>query len=368
VLSGKLAALMHNRCNGIPQRLCRNTQVPANLSPDYKKAEQAYRAAADERERLACLKDMLRTIPKHKGTEHLQADLKSRIKSLSDELSGPKKGGTRVGPVHLVRPEGAAQIALIGPANSGKSSLHVALTSSRAAIGPYPLTTHEPMAGMCPFEDIYLQLVDLPPLSPDFVPGWLATALQPADAAILVIDLTDPDGPEQIEFVLATLDAKRISLVESWEAGDVGECPSAGEESFDPFRINLPTLMVGNKADLGNGDEDLSALKELAGLKYQSLAVSATSGAGMGAIAPFLFEALKIVRVYTKTPGKPAEMKKPFTLRAGATVSDVARLVHKEMADSLRYARAWGTGVFDGQQVGPEHAVTDGDVLELHMR
>jgi ribosome-interacting GTPase 1 len=136
--------------------------MPANLSPDYKKAEQAFRAARDEHERLDCLKEMLRTIPKHKGTEHLQADIKSRIKSLSDELSGPKKGGKRTGPIHSIRPEGAAQIALLGPPNAGKSSLHARLTGSRAVSGPYPHTTHEPMAGMIPYADIHFQLIDLP--------------------------------------------------------------------------------------------------------------------------------------------------------------------------------------------------------------
>ncbi|MDX1562965.1 MAG: GTPase, partial [Gammaproteobacteria bacterium] len=126
--------------------------MPANLSPEYKKAEQAFRAARDERERLDCLKEMLRTIPKHKGTEHLQADIKSRIKALTDDLSGPKKGGKRSGPVHSIRPEGAAQIALLGPPNGGKSSLHVKLTGSRAVVGPYPQSTQEPLAGMCPYE------------------------------------------------------------------------------------------------------------------------------------------------------------------------------------------------------------------------
>ena len=130
--------------------------MPANLSPEYKKAEQAFREASEDRERLLRLRDMLRTIPKHKGTEHLQADIKSRIKQLTEELAGPKKGAARTGPVHTLRPEGAAQVALLGPPNAGKSSLHVKLTGSRADVGPYPFTTHEPMpacsrTGMCPF-------------------------------------------------------------------------------------------------------------------------------------------------------------------------------------------------------------------------
>jgi ribosome-interacting GTPase 1 len=343
--------------------------MPANLSPEYKKAEQAYRAASDERERLDCLKEMLRTIPKHKGTEHLQADIKSRIKALSDELSGPKKGGKRSGPVHSIRPEGAAQIALLGPPNAGKSSLHAKLTGSRAQIGPYPHSTHEPMAGMLPYADISFQLVDLPAISPDFVVPWIATALQPADAALLVVDLSDPASPEAISLVLDLLGEKKITLTTCWPSDPPPENRVAadGDVEDDPFRIRLPTLLIANKLDLAAGPEDVDALVELAGTGLPRLAVSATTGEGLDRIAPFLFEQLGIVRVYTKLPGKPAEHDKPFTVRRGATVLDVAALVHRDIAGSLRYARAWGRQVYDGQQVGPEHLVADGDVVELHM-
>jgi ribosome-interacting GTPase 1 len=337
--------------------------MPANLSPDYKKAEQAFRAARDDRERLDCLKEMLRTIPKHKGTEHLQADIKSRIKSLTEDLSGPKKGGKRSGPVHSIRPEGAAQIALIGPPNSGKSSLHAKLTGSRAQIGPYPHTTHEPMAGMLPFEDVNIQLVDLPAVSTDFVAPWIQTALQPADAALLVVDLSDPGSPEAIGTVLGLLEQKKVTLTPEWSGIE-----DSGDEDDDVFRIRLPTLLVANKSDLAESSEDLDALIELAGVGFEHLAVSAETGAGLEGVGRVLFDRLGIVRVYTKTPGKPAETDKPFTVRRGATVLDVAALVHRDIAGSLRYARAWGRQVYDGQQVGPEHTVTDGDVVELHMR
>ncbi len=348
--------------------------MPANLSPEYKKAEQAFRAARDERERLACLKDMLRTIPKHKGTEHLQADIKSRIKQLTDELAGPKKGASRTGPVHSVRPEGAGQIALIGPPNSGKSSLHAALTGSRADVGPYPHTTHEPLPGMLAYEDIHFQLVDLPPLSADYMESWFVTALQPADAALLVVDIADPACTEHIVTILARLDEKKITLSSRWpnrQDADAGGAADIGDDmaqAADPFRIALPTLLIANKCDLDPDPEALDVLEELTGVNFPAMAVSVTSGHGLEAIGRFLFENLGIVWVYTKTPGKPPEMEKPFSVRHGATVLDVARLVHKEIAGSLRYARAWGREVFDGQQVGPEHVLCDGDVIEMHMR
>ena len=166
--------------------------MPANLSPEYKAAADALRRARDPEQRLECLREMLRVIPKHKGTDHLQADLKHRIKELDEELAGPRKGGARSGPALVVRPEGAAQIALIGPPNSGKSALHARLTGSSARVAPYPFTTQFPEPGMMQFEDIHLQLMDLPPMSSQHEVTWIASALQSADACLFVVDIADP--------------------------------------------------------------------------------------------------------------------------------------------------------------------------------
>lgn len=341
--------------------------MPANLSPEYKKAEQAFREAADDRERLVRLREMLRTIPKHKGTEHLQADIKSRIKQLTEELAGPKKGAARTGPVHTLRPDGAAQVALLGPPNAGKSSLHVKLTGSRADVGPYPFTTHEPMPGMLPYRDVSFQLVDLPPISADYMEGWFVNALQPADAALLVADISAPECIDQLEAVCHRLQEKRITLIEEWP-GLNGEANPSPHDEFDPFSIRLPTLLVVNKVDLAPDPEEVVVLQELLDAHYPAVATSTFSGQGLEEVGELLFRGLEIVRVYTKTPGRPPEMDRPFTVRRGATVMDVARLVHKDIAGSLKYARAWGSGVFDGQQIGPEHRLSDADVVELHMR
>ena len=344
--------------------------MPANLSPDYKKAEKVFREARDEQERLACLKEMLRTIPKHKGTEHLQADIKSRIKQLTEDLAGPKKGASRSGPVHSIRAEGAAQIALLGPPNSGKSSLHVALTGSRAAVGPYPHTTHEPMPGMLPFEDVHFQLVDLPPISDDYMDSWIVNALQPADAALLIVDIADPGCTDHVASIRDRLGEKKITLSEHWPGMDdrTADSRDEDEQALDPFRIYLPTVLVANKLDLNPDPEDVAVLEELTGVKFPAVATSVTTGDNLQDIGRLLFTGLQVVRVYTKTPGKQAEMNRPFTVRAGATVLDVARLVHKDIAGSFKYARAWGSSVFDGQQVGPEHLLADADIVELHMR
>lgn len=341
--------------------------MPANLSPEYKAAEAAFRKTRDPQERLVILREMLRTIPKHKGTEHLQADIKARIKDLAEQLEGGgRKAGGHGGPSLVIRPEGAAQVALIGPPNSGKSSLHVRLTGSNAHVGPYPFATQLPEAGMMPHEDVHFQLVDLPPVAPEHPVPWLAGSLQTADAALLVVDLAEPSCIEQMQAVQSTLSQQRVTLSERWPgAGDTQAGPSAGED--DPFALRLPALVLANKADgIAELDAELQALRELSGTPLPVLAVSAATGHGLGELGPWLFDSLGIVRVYTKIPGHPADMHRPFTLRRGQTVDDVARRVHGDVARTLRYARVWGHSGFDGQQVGHEHVVEDGDVIELH--
>jgi ribosome-interacting GTPase 1 len=341
--------------------------MPANLTPEYKAAEAAFRKAREPRERLELLREMLRVIPKHKGTDHLQADIKHRIKELSEELEGPMKGGAaRSGPALVIRPEGAAQIALIGPPNSGKSSLHARLTGSHVHVADFPFTTQFPEPGMMPHEDIFIELLDLPAVSPEHPVPWIAGTLQTADACLLVVDLGEPSCIDQVQAVHAVLRERRVTLIERWgESGDSSQDSAPGEG--DPFALRLPTLILANKADrIPAIDAELEVLRELTGLRYPAFSVSAATGQGLGELGPWLFRNLGIVRVYTKAPGKPAERKRPFTLRRGQTVTDVARLVHKDVARTLRYARLWGKSGFDGQQVGRDHPLADGDIVELH--
>ncbi len=338
--------------------------MPANVTPAYKAAEAAFRKARDPEERLECLREMYRTIPKHKGTEHIRADIKTRIKELTETLAGPKKGGARSGPPTVIKPDGAAQVAMLGPPNSGKSALHSRLTGSHSASEPYPFATQYPQPGMMPVDDIHLQLVDLPSVAPEHPIPWIANALQPADCCLLIADLAHAGTIDRIAALHEMLAERRVHLVDRWPVdGDITEAIA----DPDPFAVYLPTLLVVNKIDLEpDYRDDVEVFEELTGYTYPYLGVSAVSGDGLEELGQWLTAKLEVVRVYTKIPGQEPDMTRPFTVRRGQTVHDVARLVHKDVARSLRYARVWGTASFDGQQVGPDHEVVDGDVLELH--
>jgi ribosome-interacting GTPase 1 len=333
--------------------------VPANLSPEYKAAQAEFRRATDPAERLAALKEMHRTIPKHKGTEHLRADIKTRIKELTDELATAKKTGARGGPATVFRPEGAGQVALVGPPNSGKSALHAVLTGSHAESTAYPFATQWPMPGMLPHEDVAIQLIDLPSISPTHPIPWIGNALGPADGCLLVVDLSEPGCLERAITVHEMLAERRVVLTADWD----GEA----DDELDPFTSSLPTMTVVSKVELLEDREaEIDVFCELTGYCYEVIPVSAMTGEGLKDLGARLFDRLGVVRVYTKIPGGAPDMGRPFTVRSGQTVLDVARLVHRGLAAGFKYARLWGEGSFEGQQVGREHVVADGDVIEIH--
>jgi ribosome-interacting GTPase 1 len=334
--------------------------LPTNVTPEYKRAEAEYKAAREPHDRLAALREMLRTIPKHKGTEHLQADIKKRIKELNEELAGPRKGGTRGGgPPTAFRPEGAGQISLLGPPNTGKSTLHAALTGSSADTGPYDFTTQYPQPGMLMVEDIGIQLIDLPPISSEHPVPWIANALQPADGALLVVDLSHPGCVADVEDLVQLLAERRVRLIGDWPHGT-----HVAEDPDDPFVKLLPTVLVAAKSDeILKADEELAIVEELLGLDLPTLSVSVKDGQ-MEHLGRWLFEALGVVRVYTESAGKRDD--RPYTIRRGQTVIDVAGHVHKDFAANFKYARLIRPGEPD-RQVGKEYELVDGDRIEIHV-
>jgi ribosome-interacting GTPase 1 len=328
--------------------------MPANLTPDYQRAEAEYKAARDPRDRLEALQKMLRTIPKHKGTDKLQADLKRRIARTKKECDrGGRKG--RRGPSYRVVREGAGQVVLLGPPNAGKSTLVKTLTRAEPEVADYPFTTQVPQPGMMPHQDLAIQLIDLPPVTADYVPAWLSDVARAADAAILVADLAADSVLEDLDGLRDRLREARIELIPEAPATDPGSSPTC----------ELRTLLLGNKLDAPGAAERWEILLELQGAGFTTLAVSATEGTGLDQLGGLLVELLDVIRVYTKQPGRSADLGEPFVLPRGSTIIDVARAVHREVAEGLQAARLWGSGAFDGQHVGRDHPVADGDIVEL---
>jgi ribosome-interacting GTPase 1 len=330
--------------------------MPANLTPEYRKAEEAYREARTDEERLAALERMLAVIPKHKGTDHMQADLKRRIAKL--RRAPTAKAGARQRDIFHVERSGAGQVVLMGLPNCGKSALVGALSKARVTVTDYPFGTHAPVPGMAHHEDVPIQLVDMPPLTPESLMPGMMGAYRAADAILICVDLASDDALEQLDACLDVLDRRGIHPV----GRHVGR-----EEHDEEARQLKTTLIVGTKHDAQGGPETFDLLVELYGDRLPLLGVSAQTGHHLEALTARLFEVLEVIRVYSKEPGKEPDLEVPFVLPLGSTVEDMARAVHRDFPDKLRFARVWGSAKFDGQQVSSDHALADRDVVELHV-
>jgi uncharacterized protein len=323
--------------------------MPANLTPQYRSSEAKLKAAKSLEERKSALEEMLATIPKHKGTEKMQAELRRRMARLRHE---EETRTAKHSHVIRVEPEGAAQIVLLGAPNSGKSSLLSALTRAEAPVADYPFTTTRPQPGMMGYEDVHIQLVDLPPIAHSHFDLWLPNVVRSADAAILLVDPTSQELPEDVEFIREKLASLHIPLV--------GELPEDADYRDTP----LPTLMVVSKMDRAR-ESDVQVLEELYGTEYPLLKLSVTQHSGFDAFKVAVWKRLQLVRVYSKPPGKPTDRNEPFVLPEGATIHDLAERIHREIGENLQFARVWG-GKLDGQRVARDFELRDRDVVEVH--
>jgi uncharacterized protein len=329
--------------------------MPANLPPQYLKADEEYRRATKPQERLEKLRELLRLLPKHKGTEKLQSDLKQKISQLKDEQERGIRGGKKTGLSYHVPREGAGQVMLVGPPNAGKSTLLAALSNARPEIAPYPFTTRVPQPGIMLWQDVPVQLVDMPPVSAEFVESWVPSVIRSADAALLVADLASDDVADATVEVLERLASTHTELV--------GELPYDIE---DESIRHLKTLLVGSKLDADGARERLEVLREWFTPRFPIVPVSGQTKEGLETLRTATYHLLGVVRVYTKVPGKSADRSRPFTLPIGSTVLDLAREIHRDLEHSLKSARIWGSGVFDGQSVKRDHELHDCDLVELH--
>jgi ribosome-interacting GTPase 1 len=327
--------------------------MPANLTPEYEKAELRYRQASSDEERLAALQAMLSAIPKHKGTEKMQADLKRRLSQLrrQEQKAAHSKGPD---PFHIPR-SGAGQVAVLGPPNTGKSSLLATTTNALAKVADFPFTTVVPQPGMWHKDGVQIELVDTPPFTAEHVPAGLMGTLRNADALCLVVEAGEA-ALEQAEMALGVLGARGLNL----RSVARKQLPAAEAD----WR---PGLLAANKADSA-APEAIQALRDLYGDAggLEVLAISAQSRQGLDELFQRLWELLGMLRVYAKEPGKPPDLRKPFTVPVGATVADLARQIHRDLPERMKYARLWGHSRFEGQQVHKTEVLQDRDVVEIH--
>jgi small GTP-binding protein len=316
--------------------------MPANLTPQYMDAEKRFKQAASVEEKMAALEEMMATIPKHKGTEKLQAELKKKMSALRKETDHKKSGGRR--DTGVVEKEGARQLALVGAPNSGKSQLVRALTHATPEVADYPYTTRTPIPGMMNFENVRLQLVDLPPISKEYTESWVAQVIRNADAVLWILDLSDDAVLDKLEETRTWLSNAKVDV------------------------SKMRTLLVGNKKDAPGAEERAAIIREVCAREFPMTTISAAAAApgDLEAFKRVVYDFLDVVRVYTKAPGKKPDFEDPYVVRRGSTVLDVAEKVHRDFVDNLKYARIWGEGKVDGIMVPRDFVIAEGDVLELH--
>jgi uncharacterized protein len=330
--------------------------MAANLTPQYLEAEAEYKKAQSAEERLECLKKMYALLPKHKASEKLQAELKTKISDTRKEVEQDKKNPKKTGVSYKIPRQGAGQVVIAGPPNAGKSRLLTRLTRATPEVAPYPFTTREPHAGMMDWEDVRVQLIDTPPITADYLEGYLSSMVRTADGCILLVDLGDDDGPFATDAVTARLAESKTILA--------GQAPA---EEEDPTVKHVKTMLVANKMDLPGAADRLEFVKELFAARFPIHVIAAESGTGLEELRSEIYRFLQVIRVYTKQPGKPIDRQSPFTCPVGSTVHEMAGLVHRDFVEGLKSARIWGSGLHDGQTVGREHVLHDKDVVELHM-
>ena len=330
--------------------------MAVNLPPHYHDADARYKKAQTPEDKLVALKEMWVILPKHKASEKVQAELKTKISELTDQIEQAKSGPKKAAPGTFKFPrQGAGQVVFVGPPNAGKSLLMTKLTKAKPEVAPYPFTTREPVPGMMDYEDVRVQLIELPPITADAYENFVTDITRAADAAVLFLDLADDDGPAATRAVIDRLKLARRELV-----------PPGSPITDDPTTYAVPTLLVANKADDDAADIRLEITREEFGTQFPLHVISAERGDGVDALRKALYDALGVMRIYTKQPGKPADMTSPFTPPIGSTVAELAGKVHRDLEDTVKSARVWGTAVHDGQTVGRDHVLHDKDVVELH--
>jgi small GTP-binding protein len=391
--------------------------MPTNLPAEAKRKWAEVSATRNPIEKLQLMQEFLSLVPKHKGTAKLCAQVKKQMAALRKEIEEKRRkraGGG--GPKFFIEKEGAAQIVLLGLTNVGKSSLLSKVTNAKVEVSSNPYTTREPVPGIMNYGDMQFQIVEAPALMEGSADGkaWGLQTLglaRNADGLILMVDLSqDPVWQAHLIFgelekarVLVTKPRARVEiekkhlgaglrilllgrlidctfrdveeLLKSYRVTD-GVVKIYGEATLDEVEdaifestIYKPSVIVANKIDLENAEANLRLLEAYVGEKLPIILVSCQTGYGLEKLGETLFKILDIIRVYTKEPNDREPSQKPFILRKGATIYDLAKSIHSDFSENFSYARVWAKRLtFSPQKVGSTFVLEDGDVVEIHTR
>jgi len=391
--------------------------MPANLPAE---ARHKWREASEVRrpeEKIKKLQEFLSLVPKHKGTENLRAQVKRKIAILRrDAAEKRRRKAGASGPRFFIEKEGDAQIVILGATNVGRSSLLSILTNAKVEVSDYPYTTKELTPGMFPYQDLQLQMVEAPALMEGSADGgaWglqTLTAARNADGLLLMIDLSR-DPVKQLSLILQELESARI-LTRKPKArieierkyvgaglkiillGRLIDCTSKdveqllksygihdatvkiqGEAKVDDVEDAIfegtayrPAIVIANKADFPDAAKKIEQLKGLVGEEMRILPLSCEARLGLEELGSEVFEMLDIIRVYTKEPNRKSPSKKPFTIRKGSSILDLAKQIHSDFYRQFSYAKVWSKRLrFSPQKVGGAFTLEDGDTVEIHMR
>jgi ribosome-interacting GTPase 1 len=391
--------------------------MPANLPPDARKKWAEVEETRNPRERIQRMEEFLSLVPKHKGTAKTCAQVKKQISSLRKEVEEKKKKRAgKTGPKVFLEKEGAAQVALISLTKAGRSSLLAAVTHAKVEISASPYTTRQPVPGIMDYQDLQFQMIEAPALMEGSADGraWGLQTLgiaRNADGLVIVVDLSQ-DPVEQLSLILGELSKARISttkprssveierkymgvglriivlgrlidctfgevekLLKGYNVTDAfvkihGEATlNDVEEAIFETMVYKPTVIVANKIDIDGAEENLKLLRAYAGSKMPAIAVSAITGAGLEKLGETLFSMLRIMRVYTKEPNEREYSKKPFILKKGSTIYDLAKSIHSDFKENFNFAKVWSKRLmFSPQKVGATFRLEDGDVVEIHLK
>ncbi len=329
--------------------------MPTNLPADYFNAEERVRSATTTEDKVKYLEEMLSTIPKHKGTDHLRADLRKKLSKLKTATTSKKGGKKQVSPYHINK-EGAGQIVIIGCTNAGKSTLVAAQTNAHPEVSAVPFTTWTPTPGMMMIENIQVQLIDTPPFSEEYIDPEFLNLIRRVDLVLIMIDL-HANPVQELEFVIGKLLENRI-------APDYLEGRIEGEG----FLLYVPCLVLVNKYDNEEYGEHYEIFQELLKDEHPLIPASVETGFNLEVLKKTIFEKLGVIRVYSKAPGKEPDKTSPFVVEKGIQLADFAGKVHKDFQENLKTAKIWGTSAdFPGQMVSRDHVLEDEDVVELQI-